>query len=134
MVVDSLSTMVVDYPTVDYMSSQVNRPYSGIVGRLPASSVADLRKPSTFVRMGNMTTMPAPTRRLMGPIAMLIGLTCTSARLFASDMELSIEVKAGGQRVRTTQTEIQPSQKKTHTRPTCIVKPHRDFVVTWKAT
>ena len=110
------------------------RPYSGIVGRLPASSVAHLREPSTFVRMGNMTTMPAPTRRLMGPVAMLIGLTWTSARLCASDMELSIEVKAGGQRVRTAQTEIQPSQKKPQPRPTCIVKAHQDFVVSWKAT
>lgn len=78
--------------------------------------------------------MPADGRRLIGPLAILIALTCTSPRVFASDMEISIEVKAGGQRVRTTQTEIQPSPKKPHPRPTCTVKAHQDFVVSWKAT
>jgi hypothetical protein len=49
-------------------------------------------------------------------------------------MEISIEVKASNQRVRTTRTEIQPSQKKPAPRPTCPVKVHQEFVVTWKVT
>ncbi|HEV8071194.1 MAG TPA: hypothetical protein VGP76_26000 [Planctomycetaceae bacterium] len=81
-----------------------------------------------------MRILSAPSGRLIGPLALLIPLTCMSPKSFASDMEISLEVKAGGQRVRTTQTEIQPSQKKPRPRPTCTVKAHQDVVVSWKAT
>ena len=65
---------------------------------------------------------------------MPIACVCAPLTALASDMEISIEVKAGSQRVRTTQTEIQPSAKKPHPRPVCTVKAHQDFVVSWKAT
>jgi hypothetical protein len=81
-----------------------------------------------------MRTTLAGGCRSIGPLAILIALTCASPRVLASDMEISIEVKAGGQRVRTTHTEIQPSQKKPRPRTTCTIKAHQDFVVSWKAT
>jgi hypothetical protein len=52
----------------------------------------------------------------------------------ASDIEISIEVQAGHRSVRSAHTEVEPSRKKPQARPVFTVKPHQDFVVTWKAT
>ena len=67
-------------------------------------------------------------------VALPVALACLSSGAIASDMEISIEVKAARQRARTTHTEIQPSSKKPQPRPVCTVKAHEDFVVSWKAT
>jgi hypothetical protein len=81
-----------------------------------------------------MRTTHAGRWRLAGSLALLIAILSRPTAVRASDIEISIEVKAGNQRVRTTATEIQPSQTKPHRRPTCAVKAHQDFVVSWKAT
>jgi hypothetical protein len=67
-------------------------------------------------------------------VALLCTLSWLTARATASDMEISIEVKAAQQRVKSTHTEIQPSSNKPQPRPVCTVKPHENFVVSWKAT
>jgi hypothetical protein len=59
---------------------------------------------------------------------------CAPVAACASDIEIAIEVNASGQRVRSAETEIQPSSKKPHRRPSCAVKSHHDFVVAWKVT
>jgi hypothetical protein len=69
-----------------------------------------------------------------GPLALAIALTGRWPVALASDIEISIEVKTGSQKVRTTQTEIQPSSKKPQPRPVLAVKAQKDFVVAWKAT
>ena len=77
---------------------------------------------------------PSLLRSLLVPFVLAIGLTCQWRAALASDIEISIEVKAGSQRARTTQTEIQPSPKKPRPRPVLGVKAHQDFIVAWKAT
>ena len=73
-------------------------------------------------------------RRLMCTVALPIAAASLWSQAIASDMEISIEVRAAQQRVKTTHTEIQPSSKKPQSRPVCAVKPHETFVVSWKAT
>jgi hypothetical protein len=71
--------------------------------------------------------------RLKAAALFLVTLYFTSAAI-ASDMEISIEVKAGTQRVKTTHTEIQPSRNKPQPRPVCTIKAREDLAVSWKAT
>jgi hypothetical protein len=75
-----------------------------------------------------------PIQRLISALMLPIALSSLWSQAIASDMEISIEVKAGQQRIKTTHTEIQPSSKKPQTRPVCTVKPQENFVVSWKAT
>jgi hypothetical protein len=67
-------------------------------------------------------------------VAIVIGLSCGTSAAIASDFEITIEVKAAGQHIKSTATESQPSSKKRQPRAVCTIKPHQDFIVSWKAT
>jgi hypothetical protein len=79
------------------------------------------------------TTLPR-CHRFTTLVASFVALAGAAPKATASDIEISIEVAAGAQLVRTTQTEIEPSQKKPHPRHACHLKAHEPFVVSWKAT
>ena len=78
------------------------------------------------------TFFRAPQR--LATLVLLAAPAFVSASAVASDMEISIDVQANGQHVRSARTEIEPSPQKPPARPVCRVKSHEDFVVSWKAT
>jgi hypothetical protein len=81
-----------------------------------------------------MITAPFRGRQWLATFVLLVAPVFVSASAVASDMEISIDVKANGQHVRSTRTEIEPSPQKPPARPVCRLKSHEDFIVSWKAT
>ena len=83
---------------------------------------------------GGMITTQFRGRQWLAAFVLLAAPVCVSASAVASDIELSIDIKANGQHVRSTRTEIEPSPQKPLARPVCRLKLHKDFSVSWKAT
>ena len=81
-----------------------------------------------------MITTQFHGRRWLAAAVLLAAPVCVSASAVASDLEISIDVKANGQYVRSSRTEIEPSPQKPLARPVCRLKLHKDFSVSWKAT
>ncbi len=100
----------------------------GLPHRLRLSSIVDLRQNEAMI------TPPLRVRLWLASCVLLVAALFAPSSASASDVEISIDVKANGLHVRSTRTEIEPSPQKPPARPVCRVKAHEDFVVSWKAT
>ena len=100
----------------------------------PAMSWLRLTRVAQVRQNGSMITTPFRGRQWLAAFVLLAAPVCVTASAVASDIEISIDIKANGQHVRSTRTEIEPSPQKPLARPVCRLKLHKDFSVSWKAT